>query len=118
MEVFMLTSILSAFAFGGALLVYTIFVIASLVAVAICFAACACQIMLWIQKYGFTDNFVNNSCFLGALTGLVWSIVAINTVGLGSAFLSVLALCALILFAAWAIWFADGFKPRPIPDWA
>ncbi len=114
----MLTSILSAFAFAGSMLVYTVFVIASLVAVAICFAACACQIMLWIQKYGFTDNFVNNSCFLGALTGLVWSITAINYVGLGSAFLSILGLCAAILFAAWAIWMADGFKARPIPDWA
>ena len=114
----MLTSILSAFAFAGSMLVNTVFVVASLVAVAFAFALCACQIMLWIQKYGFTDNFVNNSFFLGAATGLVWSISAINFVGLGSAFLSVLGLCAAILFAAFSFWFADSFKPRPIPDWS
>lgn len=114
----MFSAIFSTMAAIGFFLVDAAFVIASTACVAICSAVLACQIVLWTAKYFKSDPFVNGSCWVGGLTGLVWSITAINYVGTGSAFLSVLALCAILLFVAWATWMAREIKGYPIPDWA
>ncbi len=118
MEVPLLSTIFSIFAAAGFFLVDAVFVAATVAAMATCFAVLACQIVLWTPANFKSDPFVNGSCGCGALFGLVWSIAGIYYVGLGSAFLSVLAVCALLLFIAWATWMAREIKGYPIPDWA
>lgn len=112
----MITAILGFFAFAGSLLVNSIFVVAATASIAICCAIFACQIMLWIAKYGVKQSFVDNSALLGALAGFIWGIVAICNLSLWSSILSVLGLCACILFVSWCIWMADEIKGHPIPD--
>lgn len=62
------------------------------------------------------DPCVNAGIKTGGILGFIWAIVAIWSVGYFGAILSLLGLCATLLFLAWLTWFIGDVKRPARPD--
>lgn len=97
----------------------------SVVLVIAAMAALPCMIIITmeqVQRAFFSkmsdrtiERLGNHGVFWGIVGGMVWTIWAICTAGLVTAFLSVISICGVLFIVALISWFVDEMRPRQYP---
>jgi hypothetical protein len=103
--------IFELFASLGYGMIAIVLVVASTAAMTLCVSLFASVAQWYVFTKLDADNLMGLGAWAGGVLGLVWSIWAVSTAGIVSAFLSVLALAATVLFACGLIGFVFGRRP-------